>query len=128
MAEAEASPFDLDQITEDEVDEPVRPAPLYDLEALDAVLSRPDLLPPGIEARPFHSGEYVYSQPGLREPLRVTTSARISKNSPKAWNCGHRAVPCFRIMTQHQMRLLWQRSTRTRPCNRFGIAMATRSR
>ena len=42
---------------------------------LDRVLSRPDLMPPGIDVRPLDLGnrEYTLQAPGMREALRVTT-------------------------------------------------------
>jgi ERCC4-related helicase len=45
---AERSAFDLDEIMESDLEEPLRPPPLYDLQDLDRVIQHQELLPPGL--------------------------------------------------------------------------------
>ncbi|MEQ1897462.1 MAG: helicase-related protein [Vicinamibacterales bacterium] len=89
--------FDLDAITEGELDEPQRPAAYYDLDALDRVLRRPDLLPPGVTAEPMGGPrEYKYSAPGMRQPLRVTTDPDYydqHASSVELWSPGSPLFP-----------------------------------
>ncbi len=88
--------FDLDTITDAELEEPERPDPLYDLDLLDAVMGRPELLPPGIEARPLGKREYEYLAPGMKAPLRVTTEPRYYDEHPgstELWGPGSPVFP-----------------------------------
>ncbi|ODS53418.1 MAG: helicase [Acidobacteria bacterium SCN 69-37] len=98
VQKAEASTFDLDALTAGELDDPTRFEPVYDLDFLDAVIRRPDLLPPGVEVRPLGPREYEYSQPGMAEPLRVTTSASYYDQHPESvalWSPGSPLFPAF---------------------------------
>ena len=86
----------LDEITDAEVRDPERPDALYDLNALDVLLNRPELLPPGIEVKPMGNGEYEYSMPGLGEKIRVTTNAEYfdqHSGSMELWSPGSPAFP-----------------------------------
>lgn len=74
VREVEQQGFDLDAITEADLDEPVRPEPYVDLDALDLLIRRPELLPPGVSVDSMAPREYKYSAPGMKEPLRVTTN------------------------------------------------------
>src|SRR5690606_37121839 len=74
VAEAQRSGFDLDAVIQDDLTEPNRPTPPLDLDGLDAVIRRPELLPPGIEADPLGYREYGYLVPGMSAPIRVTTN------------------------------------------------------
>jgi superfamily II DNA or RNA helicase len=96
VAEAESDPFDLDAITEDEVRDPVRAEPLYNLEDLDAVIKNSGLLPPGIDVSPLGTREYSYSQPGMSAPVRVTTSPAYFDEHPESvelWSPGSPIFP-----------------------------------
>jgi hypothetical protein len=88
--------FDLDAVVDAELDEPDRPAPYYDLDALDLVIGRPALLPPGVSAEPLAPREYKYSAPGMREPLRVTTDRDYfdqHASSVELWSPGSPLFP-----------------------------------
>lgn len=89
--------FDLDAITEDDLDEPERPAAFYDLAALDRVLRRPELLPPGVTAEPMGGArEYKYSAPGMAQALRVTTDPEYfdqHASSVELWSPGSPLFP-----------------------------------
>ncbi len=95
---AEAAGFDLDEITASDLEEPARPAPLYDLEDLDRVLSQKDLLPPDLDAKPLRGSprQYSCSRPGMREPIRVTTDPEFFGEHPESvelWSPGSPIFP-----------------------------------
>src|SRR5262249_45271302 len=75
VEKARSAGFDLDEATEAELEMPPRPRAYYDLDALDALVRRPELLPPGVEVRPLGPREYQLSMPGMSDTLRVTTDA-----------------------------------------------------
>ncbi len=86
------------EITASDLEEPARPAPLYDLEDLDRVLSRRDMLPPDLDAKPLHGSprQYRYSRPGMREPIRVTTDPAFFGEHPESvelWSPGSPIFP-----------------------------------
>lgn len=88
--------FDLDAVLDSELEEPPRPDPYYDLDALDLVIRRPGLLPPGVSAEPLAPREYKYSAPGMREALRVTTDADYfdqHASSVELWSPGSPLFP-----------------------------------
>lgn len=96
VAAAESSGFDLDAITEADLEEPIRPAPFYDLALLDRVIQNPALRPPGVEVAPLGHGEYQYSMPGQAEPLRVTTNPEFfdeHAGSTELWSPGSPLFP-----------------------------------
>ena len=74
IQKAKSQAFDIDQITEDDLAMPDRPPSPLSLTDLDMVINSPELLPEGTEVKPFGNGEYSYSAPGMKEPLRVTTN------------------------------------------------------
>ncbi len=88
--------FDLDALTEADLQEPPRRPALYDLDALDALIRRPELLPPGYRAEPLGVREYRVALPGMREPLRVTTSPEFFEDHPgsaELWSPGSPLFP-----------------------------------
>jgi superfamily II DNA or RNA helicase len=96
VSSAEQAGFDLDSITQADLDEPARPEPLYDLAALDRVVRSPGLLPPGVEVKHLGIGQYQLSMPGMKEPLRVTTSAEFfdeHAESTELWSPGSPLFP-----------------------------------
>jgi SNF2 family DNA or RNA helicase len=96
IAEKERVGFDLDAITEADLEEPVRPEPLYSLDELDALVRRKDLLPPGVEVRHLALGEYEFSAPGMGEPIRVTTRRDFYEEhagSVELWSPGSLVFP-----------------------------------
>lgn len=96
VSEVEQQGFDLDAITEADLDEPVRPAPYVDLDALDLLIRRPELLPPGVSVDSMGPREYKYSAPGMKEPLRVTTDAEYfdqHATSVELWSPGSPLFP-----------------------------------
>jgi len=93
---AESSGFDLDQITDSDLEMPRRPPALYDFEALDRLIQRPELLPPGVEVESYGNREYKFIMPGMREPLRVTTDPDFFDQHPgssELWSPGSPLFP-----------------------------------
>jgi hypothetical protein len=96
LAAAEESGFDLDAIIQADLDEPVRADAFYDMPALERVIQRPDLLPPGVEVKSLGHGEYRYSMPGMKHPLRVTTNPEFfdeHAGSTELWSPGSPLFP-----------------------------------
>ena len=96
LATAEESGFDLDAIIQADLEEPARPVAFYDLPALDRVIRRPDLLPPGVEVKSLGHSEYQYSMPGMKQPLRVTTNPEFfdeHAGSTELWSPGSPLFP-----------------------------------
>ena len=71
--EAQAGGFDLDQVLDEDLEMPVLPESPLTMADLDRVISRPDLMPPGVEIRPIGAREYGLLAPGMKKELRVTT-------------------------------------------------------
>ena len=72
--QADGNGFDIDAVTETDLEEVVRLEPPLSLRDLDAVLASPILIPPGIEVSAMGEREYRYMRPGLGAPIRVTTN------------------------------------------------------
>jgi hypothetical protein len=92
---AEQGGFDLDEVTAAELEEPARPAALYDLADLGAILHDPALLPPGIEAKPVGSKDFSYLAPGMSAPVRVTTDAEFYDQHPDSTELWSPGSPLF---------------------------------
>ena len=99
MRSAHASPgagFDLDAVTEADLEEPPRPEPLYDLADLDDLLRRGDLLPPGVDVHGLAPHEHRYQAPGMREEVRITTKREYYDDHPlslELWSPGNPLFP-----------------------------------
>ena len=94
--EVEQQGFDLDAITDTDLDEAARPEPYVDLDALDLLIRRPELLPPGVSVDAMGPREYRYSAPGMKEPLRVTTDPEYfdqHATSVELWSPGSPLFP-----------------------------------
>jgi SNF2 family DNA or RNA helicase len=90
-----ADGFDLDQVADAEIEAPERPLPPYDLDALDALLRRPTLLPTGIEVKAVSRREYEIVMPGMKEPLRVTTGRDQFEEHPGTYELWSPGSPLF---------------------------------
>ena len=96
VREAEATGFDLDEVIDADLETLPRPHPSYDLAALDQLIQRRELLPPGVNVSALGQGEYSLSMPGMREPLRVTTRADLFDQHPgslELWSPGSPLFP-----------------------------------
>jgi SNF2 family DNA or RNA helicase len=105
--EAEAAGFDLDEIVPTDLEEPVRPEPLYDMDDLDRILGRPDLLPPGVDVSPLHGSnrQWSYDEPGRVEPIRLTTDPALYEEHPESvelWSPGSPAFPVVDEMASQE--------------------------
>lgn len=95
IRDREADAFDLDEIARADLDLPPRPPPLYDLESLDILLRRQELLPSGIEVKWLAKLEYEFTMPGMKEPLRVTTSKDRFEDNPGSYELWSPGSPLF---------------------------------
>jgi hypothetical protein len=95
IRQAQADSFDLDIITEADLEEIPRPEPLYDLKTLDQILQNPFLLPPGIDVQLLQDGEYKFSMPGMNETLRITTKADYFNEHPDSTELWSPGSPLF---------------------------------
>lgn len=96
IATASNTGFDLDAITPADLEQPERPAPAYDLDQLDVLLRRSDLLPNGYHAQPLEPRTYSLTVPGLRQAVRVTTSREFYEDqadSAELWSPGSPLFP-----------------------------------
>ncbi len=79
-----------------DLEEPERPVPLYGLQDLGTLLARPDLLPPGIEARALGGRDWSWQGPGMAAPVRVTTDPDYYEQHPDStelWSPGSPVFP-----------------------------------
>jgi SNF2 family DNA or RNA helicase len=91
----EADAFDLDEIARADLDLPPRPTPPYDLAALDALLRRHELLPSSVEVKWLAKSEYELTMPGMKEPLRITTSKERFEDNPGTYELWSPGSPLF---------------------------------
>ncbi|MBL26615.1 MAG: helicase [Rhodospirillaceae bacterium] len=93
----ESGGFDLDAVTDAELVIPARPALLYDLADLGALLRCPDLLPPGTAVRPMAGGKDMgLLAPGMAKEVRVTTDPayyEMHAESVELWSPGSPTFP-----------------------------------
>lgn len=82
MSAAEQAGFDLDEVTAAELEEPARPPARYDLSNLGALLGRPDLLPPGVQAKVPGTRDWSWQARGMAAPVRVTTDPDYFEQHP----------------------------------------------
>lgn len=88
--------FDLDEITEGDVEEKPRSAPAYDLKDLGHILRQSSLMPPGDEAVSLGAKDLSYRRPGMKEAIRVTTDADFFEqhaDSVELWSPGAPVFP-----------------------------------
>jgi hypothetical protein len=64
-------------------------------DALDELLSHPALLPQTVERRPLGRREYEIIMPGMKEPLRVTTSRENFEEHPGTYELWSPGSPLF---------------------------------
>lgn len=98
IRQAQSDSFDLDTITEADLEEPPHPEPLYNLKTLDNLLKNPFLLPPGIEVELMQDGEYKYSMPGMKATLRITTKPDYFDQHPGSTELWSPGSPLFPVV------------------------------
>lgn len=88
--------FDLDEITEGDVEEKPRPTPAYDLKDLGRILGQQPLLPPGDAVSSLGAKDFSYQRPGMEAPIRVTTDPVFFEqhaDSVELWSPGAPVFP-----------------------------------
>lgn len=88
--------FDLDEITEGDVEETPRPEPAYNLQDLGQILRHPLLMPAGDEVTSLGAKDFSYRRPGMDKPIRVTTDADFFEqhaDSVELWSPGMPVFP-----------------------------------
>jgi SNF2 family DNA or RNA helicase len=75
--EAASEGFDIDEVSEAELNPPQFPDPPYLPSDLETLLNREDLLPPGTECKKLDAGAYALIIPGYAEQARVTASPSV---------------------------------------------------
>ena len=96
MEQAEQGGFDIDEVTQADLDEPYRPQAVLDMVDLDRVIRSDIALPPGITAGGMAAREYRYSAPGMPKELRVTTDPAYYEEhaeSVELWSPGSPLFP-----------------------------------
>lgn len=94
--ESETTGFDIDAITEGDVEEKPRLAPLYGLQELDSILTQTSLLPLGDDAEPLGTKDFAYQRPGMDQQVRVTTDPDYfdqHSDSVELWSPGAPIFP-----------------------------------
>lgn len=94
--QAEQQGFDLDAITQKDLDELVRPKPAYSLRELEVLLSRDHLLPPGIKIHRLGSKDFSYIASGMATPIRITIDPDFydqHSDSVELWSPGNPLFP-----------------------------------
>jgi len=98
--QAEANSFNIDAITESDLDEPPREKALYDLDGLDLLLRHLELLPPGIKVESMNTGEYKFSMPGMINSLRITTKPDYFDQHPESVELWSPGSPLFPVIEE----------------------------
>lgn len=96
IEQAEQVGFDIDEVTQTDLEEPYRPSPVLDMQDLDRVIRYATVLPPGIKAEVMAATQYAYSAPGMSAPLRVTTNPEFYEEhaeSVELWSPGSPLFP-----------------------------------
>ena len=94
--EAEAEGFDIDAALDEGFAVSERPRAPVEMADLERVLASPELLPPGVEAKPLGKREYALRMPGMRKKLRVTTNPEYYERhaeSVELWSPGSPSFP-----------------------------------
>lgn len=94
---AQAEGFDIDEATDADQEMPDRPAPYYDLKDLDKLIRLPHLLPPGVKVKRTERHQYDITMPGMKEPLRVTTSRSLFEQHPGTFELWSPGSPLFPV-------------------------------
>ena len=90
--EAEGRGFDIDTVTEENLEMPERPSSTVTMDDLDRIITSAELMPPGIDIQPMGHREYGFLSPGISERLRVTTDPEFFEEhseSLELWSPGN---------------------------------------
>lgn len=75
--EAEAAGFDIDEVSEADLQPPEFPEPSFLPSDLDTILHDTTLLPPSVECKELEPSTYALQMPGETQSARITTSPTI---------------------------------------------------
>lgn len=103
--------LDLDVVTEDDLEEDLQIEPLYNLEILNNLLKRDDLLPYELEINQLQEHEYQISKPGMSYPLRITTNSEYydeHSSSTELWSPGSPLFPIIENLEELELQSLNQ--------------------
>jgi hypothetical protein len=75
--EQEAEGFDIDAVSEADLEKPDFPEPDFSTDQMDTILKEEELLPPGFACRELEPGTYALSIPGNKDEARVTTRPTV---------------------------------------------------
>ncbi len=81
VSRAAETPLDLDVAARAELSIPPLPEPPYDLDKLDQAMARDACRPVDLEWSPLDARSYSARLPGMKEPIRVTTSGEVFEES-----------------------------------------------
>jgi len=94
--QAQVGGFDIDEVIDTEIVEPVPPPSLLTMSDLEQVIARPPLLPAGIEIEAMGVREYKLRQPGMNQWVRVSTDPAYYEqhaDNIELWSPGNPTFP-----------------------------------
>jgi hypothetical protein len=92
LSQADEGGFDLDMVTQEELEMPDRPEALYSLVDLGRILEKPSVLPPGTVVKAYGSKDFAYGHPGMSDKVRVTVDPGYydqHSDSVELWSPGN---------------------------------------
>jgi hypothetical protein len=92
----EQQAFDLDAVTEADIEDPKRPDAPYSLDDLRRLMTIPELLPPEIEISDHAMKYATLRMAGLEQAVRITDDAEFFDEHPEStelWSPGTRVFP-----------------------------------
>jgi len=92
LSQADEGGFDLDMVTQEELEMPDRPEALYGLVDLGRILEKPSVLPPGTVVKAYGSKDFAYGHPGMSDKVRVTVDPGYydqHSDSVELWSPGN---------------------------------------
>lgn len=88
--------FDINVLAEQDLEDLTATPPAYNLSDLRVILECPNLLPTGIQSKQTGSKDFAYLQPGMSQPIRVTTDPDFydeHSDSVELWSPGNPLFP-----------------------------------
>lgn len=98
VSDAEAMSFDIDEVSDTELELPQFSKPPLEPEDMDSILRRADLLPPGVECTELEAGTYALRIPGQAEFARVTTMPGIFDEHFESHQLLQPGAPLFKVL------------------------------
>jgi hypothetical protein len=95
-AQAQASGFDIDEVTDTDISEPLPPPSPVTMIDLERVIGQSKLLPAGTEVEAMGVREYKLRQPGMSQWVRVSTDPAYYEqhaDNLELWSPGNPTFP-----------------------------------